>query len=134
LIDTFKEYFDNSGILFTQKIQDAIYEVLLISLTGYMNKVSVMKGKSEDLVSKFNKDDLDFIYIDGSHEYEYVKKDLEWADKVKSGGIIGGHDYDCKSLGVIQAVNEFVAKNNYRLFILEPREGDMWGVEWAIIK
>ena len=33
-------------------------------------------------------DDLDFVYIDGGHTYEVVKKDLElYYPKVKSGGL-----------------------------------------------
>ena len=48
---------------------------------------------------------LDFIYIDGNHQYEYVKNDIILSQKiVKEGGIIAGHDYDNK--GVIKAVDE----------------------------
>ena len=37
---------------------------------------------------------LDFVYIDGNHQFEYVVADLAaWTPKVKSGGVIAGHDY-----------------------------------------
>jgi hypothetical protein len=37
---------------------------------------------------------LDFIYIDGSHQYSHVKFDIKEARKVvKKGGVISGHDY-----------------------------------------
>ncbi|TET26680.1 MAG: class I SAM-dependent methyltransferase [Candidatus Bathyarchaeum sp.] len=49
---------------------------------------------------------LDFIYIDGDHGYEIVKKDLVLASTlVKKGGVIGGHDAGC--LSIERAVNEF---------------------------
>lgn len=36
---------------------------------------------------------IDFIFVDGSHEYEFVKKDFElWCPLVKDGGIIAFHD------------------------------------------
>lgn len=37
---------------------------------------------------------LDFIYIDGSHQYEHVLHDIRCAQEVvREGGVIGGHDY-----------------------------------------
>ena len=55
---------------------------------------------------------LDFIYIDGNHKYEYVKKDISDALKVvKEGGIIAGHDYiSLKKFGVVEAVDEVFGK------------------------
>lgn len=59
---------------------------------------------------------LDFIYIDGDHSYEAVIQDIElYYPKVKSGGIIGGHDFAISHLGVCKAVMEFVQKNNLKL-------------------
>lgn len=64
---------------------------------------------------KKNKLKFDLIYIDGSHEYEDVKQDIiESLKHVKEGGIISGHDYNSKSIGVIQAVNEFF--NNVEIY------------------
>jgi hypothetical protein len=54
---------------------------------------------------------LDFVFIDGNHQYPDVKQDIEdWAPKVRSGGIVSGHDYyDFASGrgGVVQAVDEY---------------------------
>jgi hypothetical protein len=37
---------------------------------------------------------LDFIYVDANHTYQAVKDDIKlWYPKVKSGGIVMGHDY-----------------------------------------
>lgn len=65
----------------------------------------------------FEDDYFDFIYIDADHTYEAVKSDLEsWYPKLKKGGIMSGHDYvevtTSVPFGVVQAVNEFLKKNN----------------------
>lgn len=68
--------------------------------------VKFIKKKSEDAVD--NVPFVDFIYIDGNHEYEFVKRDIElYKDKCK---IIGGHDID--RAGVKQAVEESFDKYN----------------------
>ena len=64
---------------------------------------------------------VDFVYIDGSHEYENVKADLEYYSEVTQK-ILGGHDYFSKQ-GVRRAVNEFCLKNNLKLNMRRP---DWW--------
>lgn len=51
--------------------------------------------------------DADFIFIDGDHRYENVKKDISKALRyLKPNGIIAGHDYNPPWSGVIKAVDE----------------------------
>lgn len=55
----------------------------------------------------------DICYVDACHEYEDVKKDIEiYYKMVKNDGILFGDDYDPGWLGVVRAVNEFIAENN----------------------
>ena len=69
---------------------------------------------------------LDFLYIDGNHEYEAVKRDLElYSSFVKKGGIIAGHDIQGE--GVSKAVLEFANKNKLTLHFGDRRD-------WWIIK
>jgi hypothetical protein len=54
---------------------------------------------------------LDFIYIDANHDYEFVKDDIINAlKKIKTNGIVSGHDYNNETPGVIRAVNECFGK------------------------
>lgn len=50
----------------------------------------------------------DLVFIDADHRYEFVKADIELAEKlVKKNGIIAGHDYTHDDWpGVKQAVDE----------------------------
>jgi hypothetical protein len=48
---------------------------------------------------------LDFVFIDGAHDYENVCADIQaWLPKVKKGKILSGHDW--KVGGVKQAVTD----------------------------
>ena len=136
LVDNWKEYRDGDGggTYFTQEVQDAEYSVCLKNVSEYGTKVEVLRESSEDAIRRFPDNFFDFIYIDGNHKYEFVKMDMAWHKKLKKGGILGGHDYDPYCLDVIQAVNELVKENDYKLNILATRQGDNNGVEWAIIK
>jgi hypothetical protein len=50
----------------------------------------------------------DIVYIDGSHEEDAVRADLEaWWDVLPSHGMLAGHDYDDVHPGVVAAVNRF---------------------------
>lgn len=54
-------------------------------------------------------DNLDFVYVDANHAYNYVWQDLRlWYDKLHCGGILAGHDFlYTQQLDVTQAVVEF---------------------------
>lgn len=104
--------------------------------------VKLMKQYSVDAAPYFNDGELDFVYIDGNHQYKSVKQDLElWTPKVRKGGIIAGDDYymtKTKHYGVIDAVHEFTDNNGYDLQITPwarnlPREDD-WQPQYWFVK
>lgn len=53
---------------------------------------------------------LDFVFIDADHSEEAVREDIEaWREKVKPGGMLGGHDYGHPDFpGVRQSVDDLV--------------------------
>lgn len=54
---------------------------------------------------------LDFVYIDGNHSYEACLQDLKnFFPRVKSGGLVAGHDYGAAGTGVKKAVDEYIVK------------------------
>src|SRR4030042_4621210 len=84
---------------------------------------TIIRKDSVDAATDVTNESLDFVFIDADHAYEAVKQDLNaWTKKVRPGGIVSGHDYyvfPSGNRGVIDAVNEFVAKNGYRLNIID---------------
>ena len=80
-------------------------------VAGGSAKITKWKMTSEVASIGIGKGDLDFVYIDASHDYESVKRDIElWKPKICAGGFIGGHDYSFHFMGVIKAVGEAFKK------------------------
>jgi len=88
-------------------------------------QVKVHRGYSADILQQFPDQYFDWVYIDGNHLYEYVKKDLELSiQKVKLGGYITGDDYiegGWWEGGVKKAVDEFA--NNQSVHLVEIFNG-----------
>jgi predicted O-methyltransferase YrrM len=86
------------------------YGATLKNLEPIADKINIIKNDSLNEAAKYEDGYFDIVYIDASHDYESVKKDiLTWLPKVKEKGIICGDDYVSGWLGVIQAVNEIFA-------------------------
>ena len=56
-------------------------------------QVAINRGYSHEVHNNFEDNYFDWIYIDGNHQYEFVKQDLElYYSKIKMGGFITGFD------------------------------------------
>lgn len=63
-----------------------------IKNAGVASQVEHFVGESVNIVKKFNKK-VGLIFIDGAHEYEYVKLDYDvWHPKVVFNGVMAFHD------------------------------------------
>ena len=71
---------------------------------------------------------FDFVYLDGDHSYEGVKKDLDsWYPKLKKFGVMCGDDYGNMHLPVIEAVSEFVYE--HKLLVTCSEDKQFWFVK-----
>lgn len=97
---------------YSQIKQDAIYQKAVETLSKY--KTVIIRKTSMDALSDVADRSLDFIHIDGNHEFDYICPDIIfWAKKVKDGGIITVHDYHAGYwYGVMQAVNAYTHCHN----------------------
>ncbi len=88
-------------------------------------KVVINYGLSTDVVSQFQDNYFDWIYVDTEHSYKCTIAELElYASKMKPGGIIAGHDYmmgnwaGLTRYGVIEAVYEFCHNRDWEIIYL----------------
>ncbi len=89
----------------------------------------LIKKTSAKAVKEFADGSLDFVYIDGNHEFNHVIEDIMiWSKKVRIGGIISGHDYiRFKNFNhqVVEAVLAYVSTNNiFPWFLLGSRKAN----------
>jgi len=91
-------------------------------------RVVVIKAFSPEVAHMFEDELFDWVYIDGNHKYDAVKKDLSaWYKKVKTGGLVAGHDYVIMSyIGVVPALNEFLYEKNLELCYLTVEQVPSW--------
>lgn len=74
-------------------------------------KLEVRRRKSLDAAVELAAEGkrFDLIFIDGGHEYEQVKADIEaWRPVLNTSGMMCGHDFTGKHPGVYRAVRELI--------------------------
>ena len=94
-------------------------------------RVRLVQAFSMDAARDVKDKSLDFVYIDGNHCFDYVMEDLiVWSRKVRSGGIVAGHDYyRFKWSGVVDAVDAYTRAHQINeWFIDDQRETSFF---WA---
>jgi len=79
------------------------------TLESFGHRIFFIKKPSIDAVKEVRDESLDYVYIDGGHDYADVKSDIEaWYPKLIDKGMLAGHDFWKKS--VTEAVIEFANK------------------------
>lgn len=108
------------------------------SILGKKENIEINQVNSVEAGNLFDNEYFDWVYIDTDHTYETTKAELNaFADKIKPGGFISGHDYfqvgisNGFSYGVMSAVHEFVVINDWKLYAvtLEPLENQSFVIQ-----
>lgn len=61
----------------------------------YSDRCTILKMSTERAACFVLDKSLDLVFIDADHSEEGIRNDIEnWLPKVRSGGILAGHDYD----------------------------------------
>ncbi len=128
----------------TQTTFDLLYKSARERLANF--NCQIIRDWSINAVKRFADKSLDFVYIDGAHDYKRVTQDIrEWSKKVKKGGIVSGHDYispnnllkkpsnyttndfNDTNYGVKRAVDDYVKANDIKhLFIFNKDFAPSW--------
>lgn len=121
-IDPYDDYIDWNGNSLDQMNNKFIDT--MNRMKPYGERFRLLKKYSDDVVGDFEDDFLDFIFIDGLHTYEQVKKDCEnFYPKVKTNGLFSGHDYN-NIKEVQNAVKEFAIKQGLKT--INTTDYDVW--------
>lgn len=60
-------------------------------VNGFYNCINM---DSIEAAKLYNNESLDFVFLDGSHDYDSIKNDIfAWYPKIKKNGILAGDDY-----------------------------------------
>ena len=89
-------------------------------LKKFEKNVHLIQGNSNKVLNKMDMSKIDYVFLDGGHEYNTVKNDLDnCIEVIKKGGTVLCDDYNLGSApGVKEAIDEFVNINQLNVDIL----------------
>lgn len=80
------------GVDYSQIHFDRCYRIAKKRLSPF--NCRIIRKESLEAVGDFADNFLDFVYIDGNHEFVNLANDIHsWQKKVRPGGIVAGHDF-----------------------------------------
>jgi len=130
LIDPFSEFTDSNGEnYFSVEEGNKFYENLKKRFNKYKN-VQIIRKTSLEASKDFENGTLDFVYIDGNHQYIQFKQDIEiWYQKIKQYGVLCGDDYGIPySEGIIRGLNEFSFEKKVNFHYVDN------STQWFLVK
>lgn len=94
--------------ILSQTVFDQVYiNVSKRMTTAYHDRVRMFREFSVKAAQSISDASLGFAYIDARHDYDAVVEDLQaWWRKVRSGGVVAGHDFT--HLPLANAVSDFL--------------------------
>ena len=89
-------------------------------LSNFKDNIHLIKGNSNTVLKKIDMTKIDYVFLDGGHDYETVKNDLDCCrEVVDNNGTILCDDYNLSyAPGVKKAIDEYVKDKNYKCEIL----------------
>lgn len=114
-----------------QEYFDKRYEETKQRLSVFSSRVNIAAVKSMEALEIVRDESKDFVYIDGNHDFLNTTQDIHyWTKKVRSGGIVSGHDfvrYPSRKFNHVQkVVRAYTQSYHYLpLFLVTPTNEGM---------
>ncbi len=110
-VDTWKgakDIFDSTNAMAKERDMLEVFK----RNVGHFPNLNIVVKPSIEAAKDFEDNSIDVCFIDAGHTYEEVLDDIDaWLPKVKSDGILCGHDYLPNTwMGVVKAVDERFGK------------------------
>lgn len=84
-------------------------EIARANLARVSSVVTVLAMTSVEAAATFEDRSVDFLFVDGTHDYASVKADLEaWLPKLREGAVVAGDDANWR--GVKEAAREVLGE------------------------
>ena len=92
-------------------------------LSKFKKNIKIIQGDTNKILHEINLKNIDFIFIDGGHDYKTVKNDLEQSFKIisKNGTILCDDWNLSQALGVREAIKDFSKEQNINFEIVHER-------------
>jgi len=75
-------------------LKGTLYEEFVKNMKPVEYQYNAIKLPSVEAAKLYEDNSLDFVFIDGAHDYDNVRSDvLAWLPKVKPGKLLTGHDW-----------------------------------------
>ena len=90
-------------------------------LRKFKNNIHLIKGNSNTVLKKIDMSKIDYVFLDGGHDYETVKNDLNnCSEVIDNNGTVLCDDYNLSyAPGVKKAIDEYIKNKDYRCEILQ---------------
>ena len=97
-----------------QSVNEKKFNDVAIKFPGRAVKVKMWSNQA---VGHFPDNSIDFVFIDGNHDFESVYYDITfWLPKVRKGGFITGHDYGHPKIGNVKGAVDVLFPTDVFLF------------------
>ena len=92
-------------------------------LSKFKKNIKIIQGDTNQILHEVSLKNIDFIFIDGGHDYKTVKNDLEQSFKIisKKGTILCDDWNLSQALGVREAIKDFSKEKNINFEIVHER-------------
>ena len=89
-------------------------------LSKFKNNVYLIKGNSNKVLKEIDMSKIEYVFLDGGHDYNTVINDLNNCKEViKNNGTVLCDDYDLGyAPGVKKAIDEFIEQNKFKCEIV----------------
>lgn len=124
-VDPYNRY-DDFQLGSTRQLEHA-YQKAVAKVAPYSG--TIIKDFSALAYSEFENNSVDFVYVDGNHDFNYVLMDiLLWLPKIRKGGVMSGHDYK-HPVGVKEAVDFCLKSFRIKQWFLLNETSWFWEVK-----
>ena len=117
---TFKNPLKNIYFNYIKRQNPYSIEAVEDLLKKFKNNVSLIKGNSNIILKKIDMSKIEYVFLDGGHDYPTVMNDLNCCiEVINNNGVILCDDYDLSyAPGVKKAIDQFTFKNNLKCEII----------------